>query len=102
MVEAFKTAGGVHNWSEFTIDEQRGIAYLPFGTGRFDFYGGNRKGANLYANCLLALRADTGKRVWHFQFVRHDVWDRDLPTAPHDQAVDVIVTQSALYRRANL
>jgi len=79
---AFRTAGGVHNWSEFTIDEQRGIAFIPFGTARFDFYGGNRKGANLFANSLVALDARTGKRLWHYQLVHHDLWDYDLPQAP--------------------
>ncbi len=79
---AFRTAGGVHNWSELTIDEARGIAFIPFGTGRFDFYGGTRKGANLFANSLVALDARTGKRLWHHQLVHHDLWDFDLPQAP--------------------
>ena len=56
--------------------------FVPTGSAAFDFYGANRLGDNLFANCLLALDAATGKRVWHFQFVRHDVWDRDLPAAP--------------------
>ena len=60
----------------------RGIAYVPFGTGRFDFYGGDRPGNNLFANSLVALDARTGKRLWHFQIVHHDVWDYDLPVAP--------------------
>jgi quinoprotein glucose dehydrogenase len=76
------THGGVHNWSELTIDERRGIAYIPFGTGRFDFYGGDRPGQNLFANSLVALDARTGKRLWHYQIVHHDVWDYDLPVAP--------------------
>jgi len=79
---AWKTHGGVHNWSELTIDEARGVAYVPFGTGRFDFYGGDRPGDNLFANSLVALDARTGKRLWHYQLVHHDVWDYDLPTAP--------------------
>jgi quinoprotein glucose dehydrogenase len=94
---AWKTHGGVHNWSELTIDERRGIAYIPFGTGRFDFYGGDRPGNNLFANSLVALDARTGKRLWHYQIVHHDVWDYDLPTAPrlltirHDgRPVDVV------------
>jgi glucose dehydrogenase len=74
--------GGVHNWSELTIDEARGIAYVPFGTGRFDFYGGDRPGNNLFANSLVALDARTGRRLWHYQIVHHDVWDYDLPAAP--------------------
>jgi glucose dehydrogenase len=76
------THGGVHNWSELTIDEARGIAYVPFGTGRFDFYGGDRPGQNLFANSLVALDARTGKRLWHYQIVHHDLWDYDLPVAP--------------------
>jgi len=74
--------GGVHNWSELTVDEARGIAYVPFGTGRFDFYGGDRPGQNLFANSIVALDARTGKRLWHYQIVHHDVWDYDLPVAP--------------------
>ena len=75
-------AGGVHNWSEFTVDEDHGVVFVPFGTARYDFYGGNRKGNNLFANSLVALDANTGKRLWHRQFVHHDLWDYDLPTAP--------------------
>jgi len=74
--------GGGHNWSEFTIDTELGIAFIPTGSPRFDFYGGNRPGDNLYGNSLLALDARTGKRLWHFQTVHHDLWDYDLPNAP--------------------
>jgi glucose dehydrogenase len=78
----WKTGGGVHNWNEFSIDDKRGIAYIPFGTGRYDFYGANRHGQNLFGNSVVALDARTGKRLWHFQTVHHDLWDYDLPTAP--------------------
>ena len=74
--------GGVHNWSELSVDDERGIVYIPFGTARFDFYGGNRKGNNLFGNSLVALDARTGKRLWHYQLVHHDLWDYDLPQAP--------------------
>ncbi len=74
--------GGVHNWSESTIDRQLGIVYIPTGTARYDFYGGNRPGNNLFANSVLALDAKTGKRIWHFQAIHHDLWDYDLATAP--------------------
>ncbi|MEI7586361.1 PQQ-binding-like beta-propeller repeat protein [Runella sp.] len=74
--------GAANNWAGMAIDRQRGILYVPTGSAGFDFYGGNRPGQNLFANCLLALDANTGKRLWHFQFVHHDVWDRDLPSAP--------------------
>ena len=65
-----------------TLDEKRGLVFVPTGSAAADFYGANRLGDNLYANCLLALDAATGKLRWHFQFVRHDVLDRDLPSAP--------------------
>ena len=74
--------GGVHNWSESTVDTELGIIYVPTGTARYDFYGGNRTGENLFADSLLALDARSGKRLWHFQMVHHDLWDYDLPTAP--------------------
>ncbi|HLQ79080.1 MAG TPA: PQQ-binding-like beta-propeller repeat protein [Terriglobia bacterium] len=80
--EMLPTAGGVHNWNELTVDEANGIVFVPFGTARYDFYGGNRHGRNLYANSLVALDAKTGKRIWHFQMVHHDLWDYDLPAAP--------------------
>ncbi len=80
--DAGRTAGGVHNWNEMTIDEARGIAYIPFGTARYDFYGADREGDNLYGNSLVALDARTGKKLWHFQMIHHDLWDWDLPSAP--------------------
>ncbi|GAA4406188.1 hypothetical protein GCM10023187_25390 [Nibrella viscosa] len=83
--EVFKNTevGGANNWSGISVDRRRGIVYVPTGSAAFDFYGGNRKGQNLFANCLLALDAKTGKRLWHFQFVHHDVWDRDPPAPPN-------------------
>jgi len=74
--------GGIHNWSELTVDEELGIAYIPTGTARFDFFGGNRHGENLFANSLVALNARTGERLWHFQTIHHDLWDLDIPQAP--------------------
>src|SRR5215831_574709 len=79
---AWKHIGGANTWSGFSLDEKRGILFAPTGSASFDFYGGKRRGQDLFANCLLALDAATGKRLWHFQFVHHDVWDRDLPTPP--------------------
>lgn len=79
---AWQFIGGANAWSGFSLDEERGLLFAPLGSASFDFYGGNRKGDNLYANSLVALDAATGKRVWHYQTVHHDVWDRDLPTAP--------------------
>jgi len=81
--EAFKTAGGANSWPGMTVDTVRGIVYVPTGSATPDFYGGDRAGANLFANSLLALDATTGKRLWHFQTVHHDLWDRDLPAAPN-------------------
>ena len=80
--EAWKHTGGANSWAGMTVDHQRGLVFAPTGSAAFDFYGGDRKGDNLFANCLLALDAATGKRVWHFQAVRHDVWDRDFPAPP--------------------
>jgi quinoprotein glucose dehydrogenase len=79
---AHTRSGGVHNWSEFTVDEQNGIAFIPFGSPRFDFYGGDRRGDNLYGNSLVAIDARTGTRIWHYQMIHHDLWDWDLPQAP--------------------
>jgi quinoprotein glucose dehydrogenase len=83
--DAYKNTevGGGNNWSGMAIDRGRGIIYVPTGSAAFDFYGGNRKGSNLFANCLLALDAKTGKRIWHYQFVHHDILDRDPPAAPN-------------------
>lgn len=75
--------GAANPWMGMAIDRQRGILYAPTGSAAHDFYGGNRKGANLYANCLLALDATTGKRLWHYQLVHHDIWDRDPPAPPN-------------------
>lgn len=80
--EAWKHTGGANSWPGMVVDEKRGIVFVPTGSAAFDFYGADRAGDNLYANSLLALKAATGERIWHFQFVKHDVWDRDLPAAP--------------------
>lgn len=80
--EAWKTAGAANNWPGMALDAERGIVYAPTGSAVFDFYGGDRLGNDLYANTLLALDANTGKRIWHFQGVHHDVWDRDFPSEP--------------------
>jgi quinoprotein glucose dehydrogenase len=80
--DAWRYIGGANSWPGMTLDEKRGLVFVPTGSAAADFYGANRGGDNLYANCLLALEAATGKLRWHFQFVRHDVLDRDLPSAP--------------------
>jgi quinoprotein glucose dehydrogenase len=95
--DAWKTVGGANAWGELSIDEARGIVYVPTGSPKYNFYGANRKGANLFGDCLLALDARTGKRLWHFQMVHHDVWDFDNATAPklltvrhNGQMVDIV------------
>ena len=80
--QAWKTSGAANNWAGMALDAKRGILYVPTGSAAFDFYGGDRLGNDLFANCLIALNAGNGKRFWHFQAVRHDVWDRDFPSAP--------------------
>ena len=73
---------GVNVWTSMTVDAERGLVFLPIGSASYDFYGGDRKGDNLYANSLVALDAASGRRVWHFQLVHHDLWDYDPPAAP--------------------
>ncbi len=80
--DAYKYVGGANTWGEISIDEKRGIAYFPTGSPTYDYYGADRLGSNLFANCLLALDARTGKRLWHYQVVHHDLWDYDLTAAP--------------------
>jgi quinoprotein glucose dehydrogenase len=75
--------GGANNWAGMSLDEDRGIVYVPTGSATYDFWGGYRHGANLMANSLIALDANTGERIWHFQGVHHDIWDRDFPANPN-------------------
>lgn len=81
--DAWQRVGGANNWAGMSLDEVRGIVFVPTGSAAFDFWGGDRAGQNLFANSLLALDAATGKRLWHFQTVHHDIWDRDLPAPPN-------------------
>jgi len=99
--DARARVGGANVWSELSVDEARGIVYAPTASAKYNFYGVNRSGANLFADSLLALDARTGKRLWHFQMVHHDIWDYDDATAPklltvqHEgKAVDVVVEVS--------
>jgi quinoprotein glucose dehydrogenase len=80
--DAYKVSGGTNAWSGLTVDHKLGIVYGATGSAAFDFYGANRIGDNLFANSVIALDARTGKRVWHFQTVKHDLWDMDLPAPP--------------------
>ena len=80
--DAWKVAGGANAWSGLTIDQRRGIVFAATGSASFDFYGANRLGDNLFANSVIALDAKTGKRIWHFQTIKHDLWDLDLPAPP--------------------
>ncbi len=81
--DAWQYTGGANAWAGLALDEKRGIVYCPTGSAAPDFYGGYRKGENLFANSLIALDAATGKRIWHFQMVHHDLWDYDLPSTPN-------------------
>ena len=99
--DAWKTVGGANVWGEISLDEKRGIVYAPTASAKYNFYGADRTGANLFGDCLLALDARTGKRLWHFQMVHHDIWDYDDATAPklltvqHDgKTVDVVAQVS--------
>jgi quinoprotein glucose dehydrogenase len=80
--DAWKTAGGANNWAGMVLDEKRGIVYAATGSAVNDFYGANRLGNDLFADTLLALDAKTGKRLWHFQGMHHDIMDRDFPSPP--------------------
>ncbi|HXB74062.1 MAG TPA: PQQ-binding-like beta-propeller repeat protein [Candidatus Acidoferrales bacterium] len=111
--DAWTYTGAANNWAGMSIDLKRGIVYVPTGSAASDFYGANRVGDDLFANCLLALDAATGKRIWHFQGVKHDIWDRDFPSPPtlvtvkHDgKMVDAVAQTSKqgyvfLFDRAN-
>ncbi|HZO89275.1 MAG TPA: PQQ-binding-like beta-propeller repeat protein [Chthonomonadaceae bacterium] len=79
---AWKVSGSANNWAGMTVDAARGLVFVPTGSAASDFYGADRVGDDLFANTLLALDANTGKRVWHFQAVKHDIWDRDFPSQP--------------------
>ncbi len=94
---SWKTVGGANAWSEMSVDEKRGIVYVPTASPKYNFYGADRIGANLFGDSLLALDARTGKRIWHFQMVHHDIWDYDNASAPklltvrhNGQMVDVV------------
>ena len=80
--DSWKTVGGANDWGGLSVDKKRGWVFLATGSCAFDFYGGQRLGQNLFANCMIALDASTGKRIWHYQVVHHDLWDRDLPSLP--------------------
>src|ERR1051326_7979917 len=80
--DAYKISGGANAWAGLTVDSRLGMVFAATGSASFDFYGSNRIGDNLFADCVLALDARTGKRIWHFQGIHHDVWDLDFPAAP--------------------
>ena len=81
--EAWKKLGGANNWAGMSLDSNNGILYVPTGSVSGDFYGGFRKGTNLFGNSLIALEASSGKYLWHYQIVHHDLWDRDLSANPN-------------------
>ena len=80
--DAWKTVGGANAWSGLSLDDKRGIVFIPTASPKYNFYGANRTGANLFGDCLIALNARTGKLIWYFQMVHHDIWDYDNATAP--------------------
>jgi quinoprotein glucose dehydrogenase len=99
--DAWKRVGGANVWGEMSVDENRGILYAPTASAKYNFYGADRSGANLFSDCLLALDVRTGKRLWHYQMVHHDIWDYDGATAPklltvrHEgKAVDIVAQVS--------
>lgn len=81
--DAYQTMGGANVWSGMSLDTSRGIVYCPTGSASYDFYGGDREGLNLFANCIIALNAKTGERLWHYQTIHHDLWDKDIPASPN-------------------
>jgi quinoprotein glucose dehydrogenase len=99
--DAWRHSGSANNWTGMALDAQRGVVYVPTGSAVDDMYGGDRVGDDLFADCLLALDANTGKRLWHFQAVHHDLWDRDFPAPPtlvtvkrDGRSVDAVVQTS--------
>ncbi len=96
--EAWRYSGGANVWGAFSLDVKRGLVFAPTGSPSYDFYGADRKGQNLFGNCVLALDARTGERKWHYQVVHHDLWDYDLSAQPllatlnrEGKAVDVVI-----------
>ncbi|MEL6123480.1 MAG: PQQ-binding-like beta-propeller repeat protein [Bacteroidota bacterium] len=81
--EAYLNSGGANAWAGMSLDHDRGVVYVPTGSASYDFYGGDRIGDNLFANCIIALDAATGERLWHFQTIHHDLWDKDVPAPPN-------------------
>ena len=111
--DAWKTVGGANAWSEMTVDAKSGVVFIPTASPKYNFYGADRPGANLFGDCLLALDTRTGKRLWHFQMVHHDIWDYDDATAPkllkvqhNGKAVEIVAQVSKqgfiwVFRRDN-
>ena len=81
--DSWKDRGGANAWGGLSVDSERGLVFAGLGSAAFDFYGGDRHGDNLFANCTIAIDVKTGKRAWHFQTLRHDLWDHDLPVYPN-------------------
>ena len=99
--DAWKKVGSANNWTGMSLDAKSGVLFVPTGSAAFDFYGGDRVGDDVFADSLIALNAETGQRIWHFQAVRHDIWDRDFPAPPviarvkHDgKDVDAVIQTS--------
>ena len=95
--DAWQYVGGANAWSGMSLDEKRGLVFAPTGSATYDFYGSNRHGDNLFAESLVCLEAETGKRVWHFQAVHHGLWDYDTPAAPN--LIDITVGERRIKAR---
>ncbi len=81
--DSWRGRSGVNAWAALSVDAKRGLVFVPLGAPAYDHFGGDRKGQNLFANCIVALDASTGKRRWHYQVVHHDIWDYDIPAQPN-------------------
>lgn len=86
--DVYEKFGGTNNWAGMSLDEKRELVYFGTGSSSSDYYGGDRQGANLFANCIIALDVNTGKRKWHYQTIHHDLWDRDFPIPPNLTTID--------------
>ena len=82
-VSTLDQMGGANSWGGFSLDEEREMVFFGTGSAAYDHWGGNRIGENLFANCIIALNANTGERIWHYQVVHHDIWDYDVPCPPN-------------------
>ena len=98
--DAYLKSGGANAWSGFSLDLKNEIVYIPTGSAAFDYYGGDREGSNLFANSIIALNPNDGSRLWHYQVIHHDIWDRDLPAAPN--LIDIQIKEKTVKALAQI